>query len=157
MVTDHPVLIDLLNSVLGFNDDTLCDLIVPIGEWEYDKAIKAWGCSGLFDGQVSFEGQVSQTQNKFMISGQTKWVFPSKFLEALKERFHVGGFTTHVRCEWVEDSEGRCPVTFANFSEADADHIVRWNDGGPTTVENGRLLCQKHNRAPRPGEGAPGS
>jgi hypothetical protein len=50
------------------------------------------------------------------------------------------------RCEWVEDGS-RCTATFANFREADADHIVRWSEGGPTTVENGRLLCIHHNRS----------
>lgn len=49
------------------------------------------------------------------------------------------------RCESVEGGK-RCDVTFADFRQADADHIVRWVDGGPTTLENGRLLCQKHNR-----------
>ncbi len=99
VTTTHPVLIDLLKSALGFNDD-LCDLIVPIGEWSSDKAEEAWGCSGMLDGQVS---QVD-TQGKFMLSGQTKWVFPVKFLEALFEKFNGGGFTTSIRCEWIEES-----------------------------------------------------
>jgi hypothetical protein len=52
------------------------------------------------------------------------------------------------RCEWSERGR-RCAATFANFRDADADHIVKWSRGGPTTVENGRLLCQKHNRSNR--------
>lgn len=50
------------------------------------------------------------------------------------------------RCEFVDTEGQRCTSTFANFRDADADHIVRWRDGGPTTIENGRLLCQQHNR-----------
>jgi len=50
------------------------------------------------------------------------------------------------QCEFIEAGGERCPETFANFRDADADHIVRWIEGGPTTVENGRLLCQPHNR-----------
>jgi hypothetical protein len=51
------------------------------------------------------------------------------------------------RCEWREGSGGRCTLEFADFKDADADHFVKWADGGPTTVDNGRLLCRKHNRA----------
>lgn len=53
------------------------------------------------------------------------------------------------RCEWTDDNGTRCEETFSNFRDADADHIIRWNDGGPTAVENGRLLCQHHNRSRR--------
>jgi len=49
------------------------------------------------------------------------------------------------RCEF--DTAGvRCTKELADFREADADHFVRWVDGGPTTLDNGRLLCTKHNR-----------
>lgn len=40
-----------------------------------------------------------------------------------------------------------CKETFVHPREADADHIVMWKDGGETTIENGRLLCKKHNRS----------
>lgn len=50
------------------------------------------------------------------------------------------------QCEYVDEAGGRCPETFADFRAADADHIRRWVDGGPTTIANGRLLCQPHNR-----------
>jgi hypothetical protein len=49
------------------------------------------------------------------------------------------------QCEF-EDAGVRCTERFANFRHADADHIVRWNDGGETTISNARLLCQRHNR-----------
>lgn len=52
------------------------------------------------------------------------------------------------QCEWVEDGR-RCEKRFANFRDADADHFIRWIEGGETTVENGRLLCQTHNRGRR--------
>jgi hypothetical protein len=39
-------------------------------------------------------------------------------------------------------------------AECQADHVVPWIAGGPTTQENGRLLCPFHNRLrnkpPRP-------
>lgn len=39
-----------------------------------------------------------------------------------------------------------CSEEFPDFRDADADHIIMWNKNGETTVENGRLLCKKHNR-----------
>lgn len=52
------------------------------------------------------------------------------------------------RCEFDEDGV-RCKEEFAEFRDADADHFVRWIDGGATTLENGRLLCTLHNRGHR--------
>lgn len=55
------------------------------------------------------------------------------------------------QCQWIDAATGaRCSEKFPDFALADADHIVLWSNGGPTTMENGRLLCQRHNRAPRP-------
>ena len=52
------------------------------------------------------------------------------------------------QCEWEDDGE-RCTQVFPDFREADADHVVRWSNAGPTSLSNGRLLCPKHNRSPR--------
>ena len=52
------------------------------------------------------------------------------------------------QCEWVENGV-RCPVRFEDFRDLDADHILRWSEGGPTSVANGRLLCVAHNRSNR--------
>ncbi|MEK7466204.1 MAG: DUF262 domain-containing protein [Planctomycetota bacterium] len=53
------------------------------------------------------------------------------------------------QCEWLDGAK-RCKKVLENFREGDADHIVKWSSGGPTSLANGRLLCQKHNRMPRP-------
>jgi hypothetical protein len=50
------------------------------------------------------------------------------------------------RCEFEEADGTRCVERFPDFRKADADHFVKWSEGGPTSIENGRLLCQKHNR-----------
>lgn len=52
------------------------------------------------------------------------------------------------QCEWVEDGK-RCGEVFGDYRKADADHVVRWKDNGKTTLANGRLLCQAHNRGRR--------
>jgi hypothetical protein len=53
------------------------------------------------------------------------------------------------RCEWKDRGGQRCEELFPDFRDADADHFVMWRDGGSTTLENGRLLCQSHNRSRR--------
>lgn len=50
------------------------------------------------------------------------------------------------RCEWSDDDGSRCEAMFPDFQKADADHFMRWSDGGETSLENGRLLCAVHNR-----------
>jgi hypothetical protein len=50
------------------------------------------------------------------------------------------------RCECAVGGK-RCPRMFADFRQADADHIVKWSDAGPTSIANGRLLCRPHNRS----------
>jgi hypothetical protein len=52
------------------------------------------------------------------------------------------------QCEFEKDGV-RCAELFSEFRAADADHIQRWVDGGPTALENGRLLCHLHNRGPK--------
>ncbi|MFW5928268.1 MAG: HNH endonuclease family protein, partial [Thermoplasmatota archaeon] len=42
--------------------------------------------------------------------------------------------------ENIPDEEAKIP-----WDKFDADHVVKHSEGGKTTVENGRLLCRKHN------------
>jgi len=53
------------------------------------------------------------------------------------------------QCEYEDENGQRCQETFPNFRDADADHIIKWCEDGPTSIENGRLLCQYHNRSNR--------
>ena len=101
--TNHPALIELLRSLEGYDTEVL-QTLCPIGAWDYDKAHDAWGCTGLIDCTLSV-CSIEEGEAKFHIYAQTKWTFPSTFLENLMERFAVGGeFTTHIRCEWIEES-----------------------------------------------------
>lgn len=71
----------------------------------------------------------------------------SKRLFTTEQKIAIWENANH-QCEWVDTKTGdRCTEIFPNFKEADADHIVMWRDNGRTTVENGRLLCPKHNRS----------
>jgi len=69
----------------------------------------------------------------------------AKRLFSLDQKIAIWERANH-QCEWVNDDGNRCKEVFSNPKEADADHIVKWAENGPTTVSNGRLLCQAHNR-----------
>lgn len=56
-----------------------------------------------------------------------------------------------------EASKSNCPycaelvddprsTTIYPIEKMEADHITPWSDGGKTTLENGQMLCKKHNR-----------
>lgn len=49
----------------------------------------------------------------------------------------------------VDRRDGGCTVTGCDAPPGwcDAHHIVHWADGGPTSVENLRLLCRRHHTA----------
>lgn len=63
-------------------------------------------------------------------------------------------FTEAQRRAIYRRDDGRCQMCIVGnpdverlpYDEWDADHIQRHADGGPTTVENGRVLCIPHNR-----------
>jgi hypothetical protein len=48
----------------------------------------------------------------------------------------------------VELRDRRCTHPYCDkpAQDCEVDHVVRYSDGGPTTQENGRLLCPFHNR-----------
>ncbi len=45
------------------------------------------------------------------------------------------------RCQWPLEGGGVCGSQY----KVEFDHITPWAQGGPTTKENGRLLCGPHN------------
>jgi hypothetical protein len=68
----------------------------------------------------------------------------TRFFNAAQRRL------VEVRDRHCQDRSG-CDVT---AHKCQVDHIVEYTDGGPTTIDNARLLCPMHNRH-RPGRRAP--
>lgn len=63
------------------------------------------------------------------------------------QRFFTGGWRRAVE---VRDRVCQHPTCDITAEYCQVDHIVEHADGGPTSVENGRLLCPQHNHQ-RPG------
>ncbi len=72
---------------------------------------------------------------------------------ASTQRFFTGGWRRAVE---VRDRVCQHPTCDITAEYCQVDHIVEHNDGGPTSVENGRLLCPAHNHQ-RPGRQPPPS
>jgi hypothetical protein len=58
-------------------------------------------------------------------------------------RFFVGATR---RALEIRDRECTDPYCHESVERCQADHIIEWSQNGPTTQENGRLLCGFHNR-----------
>ena len=44
----------------------------------------------------------------------------------------------------VEDKANKEKIW--DFKDMEADHVTAWSKGGPTDLENGQMLCKRHNR-----------
>jgi hypothetical protein len=77
------------------------------------------------------ERAVFSTQNRVEVSHRAR-LFSGATLRGLQIRDHLG--CTH-------------PYCFAPAWRCQADHVVSYAQGGPTTQENGRMACGAHNRA----------
>ncbi len=69
---------------------------------------------------------------------------PGKRVEVSKKARLFTGATRRA----IELRDRRCTHPYCDrpISQCQCDHIIRYADGGPTTQENGRLLCGFHNR-----------
>lgn len=70
-----------------------------------------------------------------------------------KKHLNLRQFSDKQKTIMYERQNGLCPMCHGtenenkkwNFSEMDGDHIIPWSRGGKTTLENGQMLCRKHN------------
>ena len=74
-------------------------------------------------------------------------------LQADSERMDLGrtvrGFPPHLKQALLVAARGRCqePGCDAPVSWLQADHVIPWSRGGPTSWSNGQILCDPHNKA----------
>ena len=66
-----------------------------------------------------------------------------------EKHLNIRAFTDNDRRKVYEKQNGICPVCQEHYEleKMDADHIVKWSDGGKTTLDNCRMLCIKDNRS----------
>ena len=78
---------------------------------------------------------------EYLLSGKTK-----------EKVLSIRAFTENEKQTLYERQGGICPICKAKgenkvwrIEEMQADHIVPWSRGGHTVLENGQMLCKKHN------------
>lgn len=70
-----------------------------------------------------------------------------------KHHLNLRQFSDHQKTIMYERQNGICPMCKGtanenkkwDISEMDGDHIISWSKGGKTVLENGQMLCRKHN------------
>ena len=81
---------------------------------------------------------------EYILSGDEKCLNLREFTPSERETLYARQDGVCPMCE----KEGAPKVRY-EITEMDADHIVPWKSGGKTVLENGRMLCQRHNRSNR--------
>jgi Domain of unknown function (DUF222)/HNH endonuclease len=78
---------------------------------------------------------------------------PNRVEVSQRSRLFRGGTRRAVE---IRDRRCRHPLCEEPSSRCQVDHVVPFAEGGPTTQDNGRLLCGFHNRLRNTTEGVPG-
>ena len=65
-----------------------------------------------------------------------------------EKTLNLRGFDEKTKVKTYEKQQGICPICNKHFEfgQMEADHIVPWNKGGKTVLENCRMLCMLDNR-----------
>ncbi len=112
----------------------------------------------LANGTVVTPGQVASlftnadgTPNEDLDVERIVFDGPSRVIDVgVRTRVFTGGLRRA-----VEVRDRHCAFPGCEIPEqCQVDHIIEWANGGPTSQENGRLLCPAHNRQ-RPGRTTP--
>jgi Domain of unknown function (DUF222) len=107
-------------------------------------------------GYETFKGRISELENGLVVSPDTMFpwmgeadfervVFsPGKRIEvSVRSRLFKGATKRAIE---LRDRQCTHPYCDLLADKCQADHVITWNQGGPTQQENGRLLCGFHNR-----------
>ncbi len=110
----------------------------------------------VFVGYETIHGRISELENGTVMapSALTPWMDSAYFERAIfslgnrvdvsvRARLFTGGTRRAIE---LRDRMCTHPYCYEPAESCQADHIETWAKGGPTTQENGRLLCGFHNR-----------
>jgi hypothetical protein len=107
-------------------------------------------------GWETLHGRISELQNGMVVAPQTMFPYmewadfervvfaPGKRIEVSVRSRLFKGATKRA----IELRDRQCTHEYCDLlaDKCQTDHIIGWNQGGPTQQENGRLLCGFHNR-----------
>jgi hypothetical protein len=110
----------------------------------------------VFVGYETIHGRISELENGTVMAptALTAWMDSAYFERAIfslgnrvdvsvRARLFTGGTRRAIE---LRDRMCTHPYCYEPAESCQADHIETWARGGPTTQENGRLLCGFHNR-----------
>lgn len=71
-----------------------------------------------------------------------------------EKHLNLRSFSNREKRIMYERQKGICPICHSkklekehwDLEEMEADHIIPWSQGGKTNLENGQMLCRRHNR-----------
>ena len=71
-----------------------------------------------------------------------------------EKHLNLRTFNDEQKQTMYERQKGICPMCKGSknenktwkIEEMEADHIIAWSKGGKTEIENGQMLCKKHNK-----------
>ena len=110
----------------------------------------------VFVGYETLHGRICELENGTVLapSTLTPWMDSAYFERAIfslgnrvdvsvRSRLFTGGTRRAIE---LRDRICTHPYCYEPAENCQADHIETWAEGGPTTQDNGRLLCGFHNR-----------
>jgi len=110
----------------------------------------------VFVGYETLYGRICELENGTVLapSALDSWVDSAYFERAIfrlgnridvsvRARLFTGGTRRAIE---LRDRMCTHPYCYEPAESCEGDHIQPWSEGGPTTQENGRLLCGFHNR-----------
>lgn len=107
---------ELTDFMYAVKDRGLCESVIPLGEWEYDKALATWGCKwdlelddDCFDLTDNGDGT-----GELYIDGDSAWSPPVPVFDEISKQFTVEAW-------WVELGMGFCG------QHIDGE-VTDWND-----------------------------
>ena len=113
------------------------------------KRIRMW-ISGEGDNALGLTQEITEEIQELMIDDDVtnkKGIY-IYVLTRNEKYLNIRAFTDNQKRSAYERQQGICKTCGKHFDikEMEADHIIPWHAGGPTSAENCQMLCRECNR-----------